>query len=242
MKLPAIRVYNTISRDKQELTSLVSGKVGLYVCGPTVYSYVHIGNARTFTTFDVVVRYLRARGLNVLYVRNYTDVDDKIIEAALANNESAESLAQRFSEAFDADAQALGLLTPDVAPKVSQHIPEIVAFIAKLIEKGHAYESAGDVYFAVSSFESYGRLSGKQVDKLETGHRDLRSTVAAERKRDAHDFALWKAAKAGEPSWPSPWSPGVGSISFFRTTKMSARSQKPRVEEPCAAAGCTAIF
>ncbi len=208
MTLPDIRIYNTLTHEKKALEPLNTGQVGLYVCGPTVYSFVHIGNARTFTTFDGVVRYLRSRGIGVRYVRNYTDVDDKIIEASRATGEDALTLANRFVAEFEKDAKGLGLLTPDVSPRVSENMPEIVAIIQTLVEKQFAYVSGGDVYFEVGRFEGYGRLSGKKIEALESGHRDLRTAAQENLKRAPQDFALWKAAKPGEPSWPSPWSPG----------------------------------
>jgi cysteinyl-tRNA synthetase len=206
MQWPAIRVFSTMQQAKVPLVPLVPGKVGLYVCGPTVYSYVHIGNARTFTSFDVVVRYLRARGFEVRYVRNYTDVDDKIIKAAAEAGESTVALAARFIEAFERDAAALRLLVPDAAPRVSDTIPEIIALIARLLERGVAYASAGDVYFEVRKYPKYLALSRRSLDDLEAGasERELQEGL----KRDPFDFALWKAARPGEPSWDAPWGPG----------------------------------
>jgi cysteinyl-tRNA synthetase len=174
------------------------------VCGPTVYSYVHIGNARTFTSFDVMVRYLRYRGYRVKYVRNYTDVDDKIIKAAHETGEAPVALAARFAEAFREDARALHLLEPDASPKVSENIPTIVTIIQTLVDKGFAYESRGDVYFSVSRDADYAKLSKRNVDDLRAGER----VQPGEQKRDPLDFALWKAAKPGEPSWDSPWGKG----------------------------------
>ncbi|MBL9037341.1 MAG: cysteine--tRNA ligase [Archangium sp.] len=204
MTSPDIRVFNTLAHAKVPLVPLVPGKIGIYVCGPTVYSFVHIGNARTFTSFDTVVRYLRSRGFEVRYVRNYTDVDDKIIKAAHDSGESALDLAARFVREFEADAAALKLLKPDVSPKVSETIPEIIGIIEKLISRGVAYESAGDVYFEVRKYGAYAQLSGRKLD-------DLQQTDRVEddaRKRDQLDFALWKAAKPGEVSWDSPWGKG----------------------------------
>ncbi|RJS27003.1 cysteine--tRNA ligase [Corallococcus sp. H22C18031201] len=204
MSPPPIRLFNTMSMQKELLETLVPGKVGIYVCGPTVYSYVHIGNARTFTSFDVVVRYLRYRGYEVTYVRNYTDVDDKIIKAAHETGEAPVALAARFVEAFREDAQALHLLEPDVSPRVSQTIPEIVAIIQKLVDKGYAYESQGDVYFSVSRDADYAKLSKRNLEELCVGER----VQPGDQKREPLDFALWKAAKPGEPSWDSPWGKG----------------------------------
>ena len=204
MAPPPITLFNTLTRSKEQLVPEVEGEVRMYVCGPTVYSYVHIGNARTFTAFDTMVRYLRYRGYRVTYVRNYTDVDDKIIQAAAKTGESAVELAARFARAFEEDAEALGLLPPDVAPKVSEHLPEIVSIIGRLVEKGVAYESGGDVYFQVSRFPGYAKLSGRNLDELRAGER----VTPGEQKREPLDFALWKAAKPGEPAWESPWGPG----------------------------------
>ena len=204
MQLPTIAVFNTLSNRKEPLVPDRPGRIRMYVCGPTVYSYIHIGNARTFTSFDVVVRHLRSRGYAVDYVRNFTDVDDKIIAAAHETGESPLALAQRFIEAFREDARGLHLLEPDVSPKVSDHIPEIVALIQKLIDRGMAYQSAGDVYFQVSRYPAYAKLSRRHLEDLRAGAR----VEPGEQKREPLDFALWKAAKPGEPFWESPWGPG----------------------------------
>ncbi|NMO20184.1 cysteine--tRNA ligase [Pyxidicoccus fallax] len=204
MTPPSIRLFNTMTMQKELLEPAVPGEVGVYVCGPTTYSYIHIGNARTFTSFDVVVRYLRHRGMKVRYVRNYTDVDDKIIKAAAETGETAVELSARYVEIFREDARALHLLEPDVSPKVSEHIPEIIGIIQKLVDKGHAYASQGDVYFSVSSDPDYAKLSKRNLDDLCVGER----VQPGEQKREPLDFALWKAAKPGEPAWESPWGPG----------------------------------
>ncbi|AKJ05514.1 cysteine--tRNA ligase [Archangium gephyra] len=204
MAAASIRLFNTMTMQKESLEPAVPGKLGVYVCGPTVYSYVHIGNARTFTSFDVVVRYLRYRGFEVKYVRNYTDVDDKIIKAAHETGEEAVVLAARFVEAFREDARALHLLEPDVSPKVSDHLPEIIGIIGKLVDKGLAYESRGDVYFSVRHYPEYAKLSKRNVDDLCAGER----VQPGEQKHEPLDFALWKAAKPGEPAWDSPWGKG----------------------------------
>ncbi|MBZ4336631.1 cysteine--tRNA ligase [Corallococcus sp. AS-1-12] len=193
-----------MSMQKEPLEPLVPGEVKVYVCGPTVYSYIHIGNARTFTSFDVVVRYLRYRGFKVTYVRNYTDVDDKIIKAAHETGEAPVDLASRFVEAFRDDARALHLREPDVSPRVSETIPEIVALIQTLVDKGYAYEAKGDVYFAVDKDEDYAKLSKRNLDDLCQGER----VQPGDLKHQPLDFALWKAAKPGEPSWDSPWGKG----------------------------------
>jgi cysteinyl-tRNA synthetase len=206
MSSPEIRVFNTLQQQKVPLEPLTPGKIGIYVCGPTVYSYVHIGNARTFTSFDTIVRYLRHRGFEVRYVRNYTDVDDKIIKAAKETGEDPIALAARYVREFEVDAAALKLLKPDVSPKVSETIPEIIALIETLVAKGVAYVSGGDVYFEVRKYPGYLKLSKRKLDDLlaGAGEREL----VGEEKRDPLDFALWKAAKPGEPSWPSPWGAG----------------------------------
>ncbi len=204
MAAASIRLFNTMTMQKESLEPAVPGKLGVYVCGPTVYSYIHIGNARTFTSFDVVVRYLRYRGFQVTYVRNYTDVDDKIIKAAHETGEEPVALAARFVEIFREDARALHLLEPDVSPKVSETIPEIISIIEKLVERGVAYESQGDVYFSVRHYPEYAKLSKRNLDDLCAGER----VQPGEQKREPLDFALWKAAKPGEPSWDSPWGKG----------------------------------
>ncbi|MGA9521730.1 MAG: cysteine--tRNA ligase [Myxococcaceae bacterium] len=204
MAEPQITVYNTLNAKKEPLIPREPGRIRVYVCGPTVYSYVHIGNARTFTSFDVVVRYLRYRGYKVDYVRNFTDVDDKIINAAKETGEAATALAQRFIDAFHEDAKALHLLEPDVSPKVSEHIPEIIALVQKLVDNGVAYASQGDVYFQVSRYPEYARLSRRNLEDLRAGER----VQPGEQKREPLDFALWKAAKPGEPAWDSPWGKG----------------------------------
>ncbi len=202
--LTSIRVYNTMTAKKEPLQPQRPGKVGIYVCGPTVYSYVHIGNARTFTSFDTVVRYLRYRGFEVTYVRNYTDVDDKIINAAKEKGEPAQDLAARFVGEFEIDAKALHLLVPDQSPKVTETIPEIISLVEKLIANGVAYETQGDVYFEVGKWPTYAKLSNRNLEDMQATER----VAAGEQKRAALDFALWKTAKPGEPSWDSPWGKG----------------------------------
>ena len=200
-----IQVHDTLAGKKRELVPLEPGKIGIYVCGPTVYDAAHLGHARTYVAWDVVVRHLRARGLEVKFVRNFTDVDDKIIARARERGEEPAVLAARFADAFDRDMDALGNLRPDVCPRVTTHIPEIVALIEALVAKGYAYAPGnGDVYYAVRRFADYGRLSRRNVDDLQAGAR----VEPGEAKRDPLDFALWKAAKPGEPSWQSPWGAG----------------------------------
>jgi len=200
-----ILIHDTLLGSKHELTPRVPGAVGLYACGPTVYDLSHLGHARCYVVWDVVVRHLRARGLAVKYVRNFTDVDDKIIKRANERGEDPVALAARFADEFHRDMDALGCLRPDVEPRVSEHIPEIVALIGSLVEKGFAYAPGnGDVYFAVRRFPEYGKLSGRNLDDLLAGAR----VAPGEVKRDPLDFALWKGAKPGEPRWPSPWGEG----------------------------------
>ena len=199
-----IRLYDTALRDKTALRPLEEGKIGIYVCGPTVYDKCHVGHARCYVAFDVVVRHLRGRGHQVTYVRNLTDVDDKIINRAAETGEDPLALSARFSELFHADMGALGNLRPDVEPKVSEHIAEIIALVQSLVASGHAYEVEGDVYFEVERFSEYGGLSRRNLDDLRAGAR----VDVDRRKRRPLDFALWKAAKPGEPSWPSPWGEG----------------------------------
>jgi cysteinyl-tRNA synthetase len=200
-----IQIHDTLTGGKRPLVPLVPGRVGLYACGPTVYDLSHLGHARCYVVWDVVVRHLRARGLAVKYVRNFTDVDDKIIKRANERGEDPVALAARYADEFHRDMDALGCVRPDVEPRVSGHVPEIVALIGALVEKGFAYAPGnGDVYFAVRRFPEYGRLSGRNLDDLLAGAR----VAPGEVKRDPLDFALWKAAKPGEPRWPSPWGEG----------------------------------
>ena len=205
-----IKIYNTRTRTKEEFESKELGKISMYVCGPTVYNYIHIGNARTFIVFDVVRRYLKWRGFDVTFVQNITDVDDKIINKANEEGRSAAEVAQDYTQAFIDDMHAVGVLDPDVRPKATEEVPEMIELIETLIERGHAYEADGDVYFSVRSFPEYGALSGRNVDEMESGHRELRAEGQGleDRKQDPLDFALWKAAKPGEPSWDSPWGAG----------------------------------
>ncbi len=198
-------IYNTESRQKEVFKPIVPGKVGMYVCGVTVYDYCHIGHARVMVVFDTVVRHLRARGFEVKYVRNITDIDDKIINRAFENRESFQDLTQRFIAAMHEDEAALNVLRPDVEPKATEYIEQIKGMVQTLIDKGHAYAADnGDVYFKVKSFETYGRLSGKKQDELEAGAR----VEVNPHKQDPMDFVLWKASKENEPSWDSQWGGG----------------------------------
>jgi cysteinyl-tRNA synthetase len=200
-----IRIHDTLSRKKIQLQPLAPGKIGLYACGPTVYDFLHVGNFRQQVAYDVMFRHLRARGFDVTYVRNLTDVDDKIIRRAHELGEDPRVLSERFIAEFQRDAASLLLLTPTHEPKVTDNIEQIVAVCEKLIKNGVAYASHGDVYFSVRDLPSYGQLSGQPLDQLESG---ARVEVDTEKKRAPLDFALWKAAKPGEPSWPSPWGAG----------------------------------
>ena len=205
-----VKLYNTQTRSKIELEPITPGKIGMYVCGPTVYNRIHIGNARTFISFDIIRRYLMWRGYDVTFVQNVTDVDDKIIKRANEEGRTAAEVAAEYTEAFINDMRAVGVLDPTVRPKATEEIDEMIKLVSELIEKGHAYEVEGDVYFAVRSFPEYGKLSSRNIDEMEGGHRELRADGQGleERKRDPLDFALWKAAKPGEPSWTSPWGEG----------------------------------
>ncbi len=201
----AIQIFDTLAGRKRELTTVEPGKVRFYCCGPTVYDHAHLGHARCYVAWDVVVRHLRARGLEVKYVRNFTDVDDKIIKRAREAGEDPFALAARFAAAYDEDMDALGNAPPDVAPRVSDHVPHIVRMIETLVAKGFAYAASnGDVYYRVRRFPEYGRLSKRNLDDLLSGAR----VEVGEAKEDPLDFALWKAAKPGEPAWVSPWGSG----------------------------------
>jgi len=200
-----IVIHDTLTGAKKELVPLEPGKIRFYACGPTVYDWSHVGHARSYVVWDVVVRHLRARGYAVKYVRNFTDVDDKIIKRANEKGEDPVALADRFARAYDEDMAALGNLPPDAAPRVSEHVPQIVSMIETLVAKGFAYAAAnGDVYYAVRKFPDYGRLAKRNLDDLLAGAR----VEPGEAKRDPLDFALWKAAKPGEPAWDSPWGKG----------------------------------
>ncbi|MFD1708441.1 cysteine--tRNA ligase [Siminovitchia sediminis] len=199
-----IKLYNTLTRKKETFVPLEESKVKMYVCGPTVYNYIHIGNARPAIVFDTVRRYLEYRGFDVHYVSNFTDVDDKIIRAAKELQTDAMTVANRFIDAFFEDVQALGCKKADNHPRVTENIDVIIEFIETLIDKGYAYESGGDVYFRTRKFDGYGKLSHQSIDDLKVGAR----IQPGELKQDALDFALWKAAKEGEISWDSPWGKG----------------------------------
>ncbi|MCM3588476.1 cysteine--tRNA ligase [Mesobacillus maritimus] len=199
-----IQIFNTLTRQKEEFVPLEEGKVKMYVCGPTVYNYIHIGNARPAIVFDTVRRYLEFRGYDVNFVSNFTDVDDKLIRAAKELGEDVPTIANRFIDAYFEDTSALGCKRADVHPRVTETMDVIIEFIEALIEKGYAYESGGDVYFRTRAFSEYGKLSHQSVDELKIGAR----IQVGEKKQDALDFALWKNAKEGEISWESPWGEG----------------------------------
>ena len=200
-----LQIYNSLTRTHETFTPIKPGKIGMYVCGMTVYDHAHVGHARVMIVFDVVVRYLRSRGFDVRYVRNITDIDDKIIRRANERGEDINGLTARVIDAMHEDERALGMLPPDEEPRATTHIAEIVAMIESLIKGGYAYAATnGDVYYRVRKFPSYGALSAKSIDDLQVGAR----VEIGEAKEDPLDFVLWKAAKAGEPNWPSPWGPG----------------------------------
>ncbi|WP_034551654.1 cysteine--tRNA ligase [Carnobacterium funditum] len=203
-----IKIYNTLTREKEIFTPIEPGKVKMYVCGPTVYNYIHIGNARSTVAFDTVRRYLEYRNYEVNFVSNFTDVDDKIIRAAKELNMTAPEVADRFIEAYYNDTKALGVGKATANPRVMENIPEIVDFIKVLIEKGYAYAVDGDVYYRTRKFKKYGQLSGISIDELEVGASNRTESSENEKKEDPLDFALWKAIKADEINWKSPWGPG----------------------------------
>ena len=200
----ALRIFSTLTRRKEDFVPLVAGEVRIYVCGVTVYDLCHIGHARSAIVFDVIRRYLRFRGYRVTFIKNYTDVDDRIIRKANEEGVAATVISERYIAEYQTDMASIGVDPADVEPKATEHIPQMVALIGRLITRGVAYELEGDVYFEVRRFPHYGKLSGKNLDELESGAR----VDVDERKRDPLDFALWKASKPGEPSWPSPWGPG----------------------------------
>jgi len=200
-----MRLYNTLARKKQEFTPINDNKVNMYVCGITAYDLCHIGHARSSVVFDVLYRYLRHKGYDVTFIRNFTDVDDKIIKRANEVGEESSAIAEKFIGEFYVDMDRLAVLRADVEPKCTEHISEMIDLTERLIEKDHAYSTpSGDVYFKVRSFEGYGKLSGRNIDELESGAR----IDPGDEKQDPLDFALWKGAKPGEPSWESPWGKG----------------------------------
>ncbi len=199
-----MKLFNTMTRTKEEFVPVEPGKAKIYACGPTVYNFFHIGNARPFIIFDTLRRYLEYTGLNVTFVQNFTDVDDKMIARAAEENTSLKELGERFIGEYYKDAEGLGIQPATVHPRATEHIGDIIKLVGTLIESGHAYESGGDVYFDVSSFPEYGKLSGQSLEDLQAGAR----IDVTEVKKNPEDFALWKAAKPGEDSWESPWGFG----------------------------------
>jgi len=200
-----LQIHNTLTRQKENFEPIQSNKVGMYVCGVTVYDHCHLGHARTYTSADVIVRYLRWRGYEVKYVRNITDIDDKIIKRANENNEEFHAVTKRFTQAMHEDFAALGLTPPDNEPRATEYIPQMISMIERIIANHHAYVGTnGDVYFEVRSFDNYGCLSHHNIEQLESGAR----VEVSEVKRDPLDFVLWKLAKPGEPAWDSPWGKG----------------------------------
>ena len=200
----SIQIFNSLTRQKEPFIPLEDGKVKMYVCGPTVYNYIHIGNSRPVIVYDTVRRYLQYAGYEVKFVSNFTDVDDKIIKAANELGEETSALTDRFIAAYFEDITALGCQKADAHPRVTEHMDDIIEFIKVLIEKGYAYESQGDVYYRTRKFDGYGKLSHQSIDDLKVGAR----IEAGEKKEDPLDFALWKAAKVGEIKWDSPWGEG----------------------------------
>ncbi len=199
-----MKFYNTLTGKKEKFVPLESGKVKMYACGPTVYDYFHIGNARTFIIFDALRKYLEYRGYDVTFVQNFTDIDDKIIERAKEKGVSSKEISEKFIQVYFDDAETLGIEEADIYPRVTENIDEIIEFVGELVEKGYAYESEGDIYFDVSRYDDYGKLSKQSLEELQSGAR----VEVSKRKRNPLDFVLWKAAKPDEPSWESPWGEG----------------------------------
>ena len=251
-----MKIYNTLTRKKEEFVPIEEGKVKMYVCGPTVYNYFHIGNARPFVVFDTMRKYLEYRGYKVKYVQNFTDVDDKIINRAKEEGVSAGEISEKYIAEYFKDAAALNVKKATVHPKVTETMDDIIQFVQDLIDKGYAYESDGDVYYRARKFKGYGKLSGKNIDDLISGAR----IAVGEKKEDPLDFALWKARKedseiawewAGRdgisnvPRWPrNIWetpstSMQEGRISSSRTTKTRSLSLRPTTESRLPTTGCT---
>lgn len=219
----AVKVYNTLTRRKEDLVSLTPGKLGIYVCGITVYDLCHIGHARSSVAFDIITRYLRFRGFDVTYVKNFTDVDDKIINRANAEHVTIRDISEKYIAEHNRDMDALGVARPDIAPRATEHIGGMIELIGKLLENGLAYVADGDVYYSIERFNEYGKLSGRNIDDMLAGAR----VEVGEKKRNPMDFALWKASKENEPWWDSPWGKGrpgwhiecsVMSMHFLGTT------------------------
>ncbi|SNS38635.1 cysteinyl-tRNA synthetase [Anaerovirgula multivorans] len=213
-----MKLYNTLTRKKEKFIPITPGEIKMYACGPTVYNYFHIGNARTFMVFDAMRRYFEYRGYKVTFVQNFTDIDDKIINRAKEENVTALQISEKYIEEYFKDAGSLGIRRADIHPKVTDNVKEIITFIEALIEKGFAYEIVGDVYFDVSRFKDYGKLKKQSLEELQAGAR----VEVNEHKKNPLDFALWKAAKPDEPSWESPW--GLGRPGWH--IECSAMAQK----------------
>ena len=203
-----LQLYNTLTNQKEKFEPLNPGKVTMYVCGPTVYNYIHIGNARSAVAFDTIRRYLEYRGFEVNYVSNFTDVDDKIIKASQEMNLSVKEITEKFINAFYEDTSALNVKKATLNPRVMDNMDDIIKFIEILVQKGYAYESAGDVYYKTRKFKDYGKLSGQLIDDLEQGASSRVEDIDQDKKQDPLDFALWKKVKQGEISWNSPWGQG----------------------------------
>ena len=203
-----LQLYNTLTNQKEKFEPLNPGKVTMYVCGPTVYNYIHIGNARSAVAFDTIRRYLEYRGFEVNYVSNFTDVDDKIIKASQEMNLSVKEITEKFINAFYEDTSALNVKKATLNPRAMDNMDDIIKFIEVLVQKGYAYESAGDVYYKTRKFKDYGKLSGQLIDDLEQGASSRVDDIDQDKKQDPLDFALWKKAKQGEISWDSPWGQG----------------------------------
>ncbi|MDP3284249.1 MAG: class I tRNA ligase family protein, partial [Desulfobacterales bacterium] len=200
----SLRIYSTLERKKAPFVPVRPGRVSMYVCGPTVYDSCHIGHARSVIVFDVILKYLKAAGFDVTYVRNFTDVDDKIINRARQLGVDTSEVAEKYIKEFYEDMNALNIERATIEPRATEHIDKIIALIEKLLEKGMAYRINGDVFYAVEKFENYGKLSGRRLEEMEAGSR----VDIDERKRNPFDFALWKSLKPGEPAWDSPWGKG----------------------------------
>ena len=201
-----MQIYNSQTRKKETFVPLKEGKVGIYACGPTVYNFFHIGNARPFIVFDVLRRYLEHKGYEVTFVQNFTDIDDRMIQKANEEKSTVREVAERYIAAYFEDAKALGIRPATVHPKATDHIPQIISLIQKLVDKGYAYAANGDVYYRVKAFSDYGCLCGQDLSDLEAGASQRLDVETG--KEDPMDFALWKAQKPGEPAWESPWGPG----------------------------------
>ena len=208
-----MQIFNTMTRQKEEFVPQKEGEYRIYVCGPTVYNYIHIGNARPMIVFDTLRRYLEYCGNKVYYVSNITDIDDKLIKKGQEEGTSMQEVARKFEAEYIRDSDGLNVKAPTVRPRATEHIGEIIHIVKDLVDSGHAYVARnGDVYFRVKSDPGYGKLSHLNLDDLESGNRELRSRMDDDLKEDPADFAIWKAAKPGEPYWESPWGHGLSLI------------------------------